>query len=201
MDRLIPSALRAHPLTAGSSGREILRVGSRLTTSGQAHLGGYSVFLSEQAPREVDPGDHAKCGRGASVLFYDGPDIRVTDKYVETVDRCFLLRETSHIHRVETLAYPARKVALICSAIELGLAAALAARYGAATLICGGLLDASALGAAILVDGRRNPRWMALCCTYGGRETTLYSSRDQRTFEAVRRAVVRAVEAAQETDI
>jgi hypothetical protein len=129
------------------------------------------------------------------MIFYNKRGVTVTDKYVETAEGRFAVREMQTIRRVETYSYPARRVALICGTIELGLAAALVAHYGAFVLIFGGVVGALVLGFAILIDGRRNPRWMALRCTYAGAEITLFKSRDQRIFEAMCRAVIRAVEA------
>jgi hypothetical protein len=85
-------------------------------------------------------------------------------------------------------------VALICAAIELALVMPLAAAYGSAAMLCAGFITATGMAVALLVDGRRNPQWMALCARYGGQVITLFTSRNRREFEQVRRAVIRAVE-------
>jgi hypothetical protein len=139
--------------------------------------------------------DTSAAGQGGRVVYYRGPRIVVTSHYIENADGRYPVRDLRLINRVHVFAHPARTVALICGAIELALAAPLALAYGSAAVLCGGFITAFGLAAALLVDGRRNPRWMALYGVNGGREITLYSSRNQQEFEQVRRAVIRAVEA------
>lgn len=129
------------------------------------------------------------------VYLYPGPRIVVTNRWIENAEGRYLVRDLHPITRVEVHAYPAWRMALIFGAIELVLAVPLAAVYGSAMLLCVGLVSAVGLGVALLVDGRRNPRWMALVGVHRGREITLFSTRDQREFGKVRRAVIRAVEA------
>jgi hypothetical protein len=66
---------------------------------------------------------------------------------------------------------------------------------GSAPMVVAGALAASGVGLGVLVDSRRNPRWMALRAVYRGREVELFSSTRRRDFELVRLAVIRAVEA------
>jgi hypothetical protein len=133
--------------------------------------------------------------QGGWVVYYRGPGIVVTSWYIENADGRFLVRDLRLIYRVHLFAHPTRIVALICGAIELALAAPLAAVYGSVILLCAGFIAAVGVAAALLVDGRRNPRWMALGAIYDGRKITLFSSRNQQEFEQVRRAMIRAVEA------
>jgi Family of unknown function (DUF6232) len=128
-------------------------------------------------------------------VHYRGPRIVVTSRYIENGTGRYLVRDLSLIKQVHGFAHPARMVALICGAIELVLAAPLAAAYGSAALLCAGFVSAFGLAAALLLDGRRNPRWMALRGVHAGRVVTLFSTRDQREFGQVKRAVIRAVEA------
>ena len=130
MSRLIPSRLQAHPLPAKTLGLEALSppasgvdLPGRLPTA-------HGLLFSEQPPRELDRRgrrEEPRPRRESSVLFYEGGGVRVTDTYIETAEGRFLLRDTQSVERVETLAYPAGKVAAVCSAVEFGLAAALAA--------------------------------------------------------------------------
>ena len=136
----------------------------------------------------------------ARYVFYRGPGIVVTDRYIENRDRRYAVRDLHDIHRVLLFTHPARAVALFCGAIEVALAvpvaftqASVAAR--SAAILCVGFVAAFGVATAIIVDGRRNPRWMALRADFGGSEITLFSSRNRPEFEAVRRAVIRAVEA------
>jgi hypothetical protein len=137
----------------------------------------------------------AAASHGGWVVYYRGPGIVVTSQYIENADGRYLVRDLRPIYRVQVFAHPTRTVALICGAIELALAAPLAAAYGSVILLCAGFIATFGVAAALLVDGRRNPRWMALRAVCGGRKITLFSSRNQREFEQVRRALIRAVEA------
>ncbi len=129
------------------------------------------------------------------VYLYPGPRIVVTNRWIDNAQGRYLVRDLQPITRVEVRAHPAWTMALVFGAIELVLAVPLAAVYGSAMLLCVGLVSAAGLGTALLVDGRRNPRWMALVAVYRGQEITLFSTRDQLEFGKVRRAVIRAVEA------
>jgi len=128
-------------------------------------------------------------------VYYPGPRIIVTSRSIRNATGRYAVRDLRVIDRVQVFAHPARTVALICGVIELALAAPLALVYGSAALLCAGFISAFGLATAVLVDGRRNPRWMALRGVVGKQEVTLFSSRDQQEFEQVRRAVIRAVEA------
>ncbi|WP_327006920.1 DUF6232 family protein [Dactylosporangium sp. NBC_01737] len=130
-----------------------------------------------------------------NIVLYPGPRIVVTSQYIQTADHCYPIRDLLPITRYEVHAHHARNMALIFGAIEVALAAPLAAAYGSAMLLCVGFVAAFGLFAALLVDSRRNPSLMALCAVYRGRPFTLFSSRDRREFGQVRRAVLRAVEA------
>jgi hypothetical protein len=133
-------------------------------------------------------------------VFYRGPGVVVTDRYIENRNGRYAIRDLQGIHRVLAFTHPARAVAVFCGAIELALAVPVALTQASvasrsAAILCVGLVTAFGVAAAIIVDGRRNPRWMALRAELGGREITLFTSRNRPEFEAVRRAVIRAVEA------
>jgi Family of unknown function (DUF6232) len=139
--------------------------------------------------------DASAAGQHGGFVYYRGPRIVVTNHYIENAHGRYPVRDLRLIERVHVLAHPARTVAMICGVIELALAAPLAAAYGSLILLCAGFITAFGLAAAILVDGRRNPRWMALRGIHRGRAITLFGSRNRKEFEQVRRAVIRAVEA------
>jgi len=130
-----------------------------------------------------------------AVVHYPGPRIVVTSRYIENSNGRYLIRDLRFIDQVLVAGHPATKVALVCGAIELGVAAPVAAALGSAIMFCAGFVVAAGVAAAALADGRRNPRWMALRAVHRGHEITLFASRDRREFEQVRRAVIRAVEA------
>jgi hypothetical protein len=128
-------------------------------------------------------------------VYYRGPGIVVTNWYIENAGGRYRIRDLRLIRREYVFAHPSRTVALICAVIELAVAAPLAAVFGSVILLCAGLVSAAGMAAALLIDGRRNPRWMALRAVHGGRTIMLFSSRNHQEFEQVRRAVIRAVEA------
>lgn len=58
-----------------------------------------------------------------------------------------------------------------------------------------GSLVGLAMMIAVLVDARRNPRWLDIRARYRGQLVLIYRSRDARAYEAVRFALIRALEA------
>ncbi len=140
--------------------------------------------------------DVSEASMGRRVIhYYRSPRIVVTSDDIENVDGYYLVRDLQLINRIHVNAHPARKLALILGAIELLVALPLAVAYGPVALLGAMLVAAAGLGVATQIDGRRNPRWMALHALYRNRDVTLFHSRNQQEFEQVRRAVIRAVEA------
>ena len=139
--------------------------------------------------------DTSAGSRGGGVVFYPGPRIVVTSHYIQNAHGRYLVRDLRVIEQIQIFSHPARTMALACGAIELALAAPLAAALGSAALLCAGFIAAFGVALALLVDSRHNPRWMALQAVHLGREITLFSSRDQQEFQQVRRAAIRAVQA------
>ena len=129
------------------------------------------------------------------VVYYRGPHIIVTSRYIENTTGRYAVHAIGSVRRVHEAGHPARTVALVCGAVELAIAAPLALAYGSAVLLCAGLVMACGVAAAHLADDRRNPRQMSLRAVHDGSVVTLFRSRRQREFEQVRRAVIRAVEA------
>ncbi|UQU65720.1 DUF6232 family protein [Couchioplanes caeruleus] len=130
-------------------------------------------------------------------IFYPGPDIVVTDVSIETPSARYPVRRLTILDPQQIYAYPGLIVALYCGAMELLLAITIAALYGSAeALLCtAGVVAGSGMAGAILVDNRRNPRWMELTALYEGRLVVLFSTDNHRVFGQVHRAVVRALEA------
>ena len=138
----------------------------------------------------------AESNKGIRVVYhYRSRDIAVTNRSVENSEGSYLVRDLDDISRVHIDAYPATRAALIAGVIELVLAVPLTAVYGPLALLGAGFVIAIGLGVAHLIDGRNNPRWMALSAVHRGAEITLFQSRDRQEFEQVRRAMIRAVEA------
>jgi hypothetical protein len=140
--------------------------------------------------------DVAESNKGRRIhYYYRSPDIAVTSRGIENMEGTYRVRDLDLINRVHIDAYPARKLALFCGAVELVLAVPLTVVYGPVVLLCAAFVIAIGFGTAQMVDSRRNPRWMALQAVHFGEEITLFQSCDQQEFEQVRRAVIRAVEA------
>lgn len=129
-------------------------------------------------------------------IYYPGPGIVVTRVYIETREDQYPVRDLIIEDPGYFYTHQARTVALYCGAVELALAAATAALLHSAALLClTGAVVGTGLGGAIVIDDRRNPRWMELTAQHKGRRVILFASTDKRQFEQVRRAVVRAEEA------
>ncbi|WP_199510681.1 DUF6232 family protein [Nucisporomicrobium flavum] len=130
-------------------------------------------------------------------ILYPGPDIVVTDVYIETPSARYPVRRLAILDPEQIYTHPGLIVALYCGGVELLLAFSVAVLYGSAqALLCtAGVLAGGGMAGAVLVDNRRNPRWMELTAWYEGRLVVLFASDDQRIFGQVHRAVVRAIEA------
>ena len=135
--------------------------------------------------------DSTITGRGSEIIYYPGPQVVVTSRRIGD----YPVGELTKIWCEHEYAYPARVVAMICGGIELALAAPLALAFGAVLFLVAGVIAALSVAGAILLDGRRNPRWMAIRAEHRGRVVTLFSSRHRQEFGHVKRAVIRAVEA------
>ncbi|MFI5909669.1 DUF6232 family protein [Dactylosporangium sp. NPDC051541] len=133
------------------------------------------------------------------VVYYPGPRVVVTSDYIESAEGYHRISDLDDIDRVSTYAYPTSQMALFTGIIEVLLGAGVAAVSGGSLALVGsGLFAGASMAAAVIHDGHRNPRWMALRAIANGREFLLFQSRNQAEFEAVRRAVIRAVEANRE---
>ena len=130
-------------------------------------------------------------------IYFPGPGIVVTSAWILTREGRYRVRDLHFDNLRYVYAYPARAVALYCGLVELLLAAGFAAAYGSAeVMLCAaGVVAAVGMTGAVIVDERRNPRWMELAAWHQGRHIVLYATDDRVTFGQVRRAVVRAVEA------
>ncbi|WP_306213164.1 DUF6232 family protein [Actinoplanes sp. RD1] len=133
-------------------------------------------------------------GHNGWAVYYRGPRIIVTSQYVETTAGRLPVRLLDDVRQIHVSNHSARVTALATAAVELGLAAPLAAASGSVALICAGAAAAAGTGVGALVDERRNPRWMALRATCQGRRVELFQTASKREFGQVHRAVLRAVE-------
>jgi uncharacterized protein DUF6232 len=142
----------------------------------------------------IDRGIHRPDQNGWVVL-YPGPKIVVTTWWVDTPAGRYPVAQLSDVTRIEVDGHSARSAALFAGALELLISLPFAVLGGSALMVVAGLLAAFGIGVGVLVDSRRNPRWMALRARYLGREVELFSTTYQPEFERVRLAVIRAVEA------
>jgi uncharacterized protein DUF6232 len=133
--------------------------------------------------------------RSPEILHYPGPEIVITSRRIVTTDGVYAVRELTLVQQVREQTHPARTLALFHGGLELGLGAILAVSLGSVAFLGAGLLTTLGFAVATLVDARRSPTWLALQAVHRGRTVTLFSTRDRQTFEQVRRATIRAVEA------
>jgi hypothetical protein len=141
----------------------------------------------------IDPGTSTPRPNGSAV-YYDDHRITVTSSYVATPEARYPVAELQEVIRCLSYTHPGRSIALITGGIEIALAIPFAAASGSAMMLCVGFVAAMGVAIGVLVDARRNPRWMELRADYRGGEVALFSTRDKAEFEAVRRALIRAVE-------
>ncbi|GAA3292156.1 hypothetical protein GCM10020218_066470 [Dactylosporangium vinaceum] len=154
------------------------------------------VYRTLESEGAVSMAVHAEKPGPTRAVHHPGPRAIVTSDYIESAEGHFRFDDLDVIDRVFVNAYPASHMALFTGVVELLLGAALAAASeGSLALLGSGCIAGLGMAAAVLYDGRQNPRWMALRALRNGREILVFQSRDQSEFGAVRRAVIRAVEA------
>jgi hypothetical protein len=161
----------------------------------QLGTGGLTIEVGgdEGVPMSIDH-DSAKPTRCQWVVYYDGRLITITSWYVDTPTGRYPTAELSDVLRVHTYEHHGRSVALIAGGMEIVLSLPFAmATHSLATLLAG-VIAAAGVGAGILADSRRNPRWLELRAYCGGDEVTLFRSRSLAEFERVRWALIRALE-------
>ncbi len=128
------------------------------------------------------------------VVYYEGPGVVVTNRWVQNDAGRYPVRLLQNIEEVQVRTHQALATAAVTSTVEVALAVPLAVAYHSAGVMCVGLVAAGGMGLGVLVDGRRNPRWMALRAIYQGERVELFQSRDKKQFGHVKRAVLRAVQ-------
>jgi hypothetical protein len=131
-------------------------------------------------------------------VYYVDRRITVTSWHVETPDGSrYMTPDLDGVLRVFTYAHSGRSLAMIGGAIEIAAAVpvALAFHAPAALLVAlVALVAAAGVAVGVLVDARRNPRWMELRATYRGHEVVLFTSHRLDEFERVRFALIRALQ-------
>jgi uncharacterized protein DUF6232 len=128
-------------------------------------------------------------------VYYADQQIVVTSWYVETPDGRFPVVELDDVLRFIDHSHPARTVALIVGGVEVVLALPVTVAWHSSAMLCSGFLAALGVACGVMVDSRRQPRWMELHAAYRGEDLKLFCTRDKTAFEKVRRALIRAIEA------
>jgi hypothetical protein len=200
MSRLVPVTLCAYPQAARETAWLLPGRGAYRTVASKRYDGLWTACDEAGGPQPggdssdgIKPQGH-ETGRP---LYYRGPGIVVTRTHIETTNSIYRIRDLVIENPTYFYAHPARLVALYCGALELLIAAGFGALNGSAgwILCVAGFVAAAGVGGAIWIDDYRNPRHMELTAWHRGRRVLLFASDDQRVFEQVRRAVVRALEA------
>lgn len=193
MDRLVLATSSAHRLP----GEHPPWVDAHQRPTRRAGILSRSLWLARQddePPMNRHVEDMATF-RARGAVYYRGRAAHVTSRGIYTAHGEFALRDLEFVTRVAHLRYPARSLALASAAIEILLGLVLAWLFGTFILLGAAFVAAGGLALAAIVDGHRNPYWMELHAIHRGQQTLLFSSRDRREFDQVRRAVLRAMQA------
>ena len=138
----------------------------------------------------TSPSTHRPCW----AVYYADHRIVVTSRYVETRAGRYPIAELDGVLRHLTFRHPGRTVALIVGGVELALVLPLVAVFRSLAMVAAGVVAVLGMAAGVLLDARRNPRWMELRALHRGADVLLFGTRDKVEFEQVRRALIRAVE-------
>ena len=131
-------------------------------------------------------------------VYYRGPDALVTDErfvWRAAAPQIFAVRELHRVGRVRADVPDPRSGGLM--AIAVGLAAAAVAGWTVAGPLAGGALGASAMVVLLVAVTARQLRRVHMWqvhATYRGAVTVIYQSTDERVFNQVTRALLRAIE-------
>lgn len=140
----------------------------------------------------IDRGS-ARTTRSRWVVYYDGRLITVTSRYVDTATGRYPTSELSDVLRVHTFEHHGRELALVAGGIEIVLSLPLALAAESLAVLVAGLIAAVGICLGVLLNGRRNPRWLELRAYHGCAEVVLFRSRSLAEFERVRWALINAL--------
>jgi hypothetical protein len=127
-------------------------------------------------------------------VYYADHRIVVTSWYVETRVARYPIAELEGVLRHLTFRHPGRAVGLIVGGVEVALVLPLSAVFRSFVMVLTGLVMALGMGVGVLLDARRNPRWMEIRAQHHHTDVLLFGTRDKAEFARVRRALIRAVE-------
>jgi hypothetical protein len=131
-------------------------------------------------------------------VYYRGPDALVTDERLvwrAAAPQIFAVRELHRVGRARAAVPDPRSGGAV--AIAVGLGAAAVAGWAVAGPLVGGALGAMAMIALLVAVTARQLRRVHMWqvhATYRGAVTVIYQSTDERVFNQVTRALMRAIE-------
>jgi hypothetical protein len=131
-------------------------------------------------------------------VYYRGPDALVTDErfvWRAAAPQIFAVRELHRVGRARAAVPDPRSGGAV--AIAVGLGAAAVAGWAVAGPLVGGALGAMAMIALLVAVTARQLRRVHMWqvhATYRGVVTVIYQSTDERVFNQVTRALMRAIE-------
>jgi len=131
-------------------------------------------------------------------VYYRGPDALVTDERLvwrAAAPQTFAVRELHRVGRARAAVSDPRSGGAV--AIAVGLGAAAVAGWAVAGPLVGGALGAMAMIALLVAVTARQLRRVHMWqvhATYRGVVTVIYQSTDERVFNQVTRALMRAIE-------
>jgi hypothetical protein len=131
-------------------------------------------------------------------VYYRGPDALVTDErfvWRASAPQTFAVRELHRVGRARAAVPDPRSGGAV--AIAVGLGAAAVAGWAVAGPLVGGALGAMAMIALLVAVTARQLRRVHMWqvhATYRGAVTVIYQSTDERVFNQVTRALMRAIE-------
>jgi len=131
-------------------------------------------------------------------VYYRGPDALVTDERLvwrAAAPQTFAVRELHRVGRARAAVPDPRSGGAV--AIAVGLGAAAVAGWAVAGPLVGGALGAMAMIALLVAVTARQLRRVHMWqvhATYRGAVTVIYQCTDERVFNQVTRALMRAIE-------
>jgi hypothetical protein len=130
-----------------------------------------------------------------TIIFYPPRSgVSVTDRHLTVDGECFLISKIDHLVHGPSATQVSRRLSVRVMAIEVMIAAGIAAATPSTVAIAVIFVYLILTGALVWYALKRNPRAEQLWCEYDGRATMLFESTDKIEFGQVERAVLRATE-------
>jgi hypothetical protein len=126
--------------------------------------------------------------------FYREGGVSVTDRWLTTASRRFAVGELRNLRTVREPATPLGAASTAMACILVVAAATFVAFSGEPALMLGGPVVAALPIGFALVSWRLRPRSFALYAEYGGRTVQVLEASDERRYNQICRALLRARE-------